>query len=165
MKRVFIAVFYLPVFLLISSISCTSPQNEPSSNRAIEEPMTELAEVDRLPAFKPCENVETENEDFLCFQKHLMQHLADNLNYPLEAQAVGLQGQMVTQFIIDRHGRTQEVKITKEQFNKPEEKAAVKAARASALQVIKTIPQLQPAMEQGAPVAVQFTLPIALQPE
>ena len=145
------------------AIACTSLSRE--DERDITEPMTVLEEVDRLPAFPPCENVQTENEEFYCFQKNLMQHLADNLQYPVEAQTVGLQGQMQTQFVINRKGKVQDVEIISQQFNKPGEQAAIKAARLAAISAIQSIPPLKPAIEQDAPVAVQFTLPIALQPE
>jgi len=150
--------------VLVAACNPTPSGHSAAPETTVEEPMTVLSEVDQLPVFAGCEQAQTENEEFLCFQQSLMQHLAQALQYPPEAEQVGLEGMMEVRFIINRQGQVEDVTLLESRFNRPEQALAIRKSKAAARHAVASIPPVQPAIEQGQPVAVQFTLPIQLLP-
>lgn len=80
--------------------------------------------------------------------------IAKHVKYPKQAVAMGVQGKVFVQFIIEKDGLVSNVKVVKgvdELLNK------------EAIRVIKMMPKWIPGKQREKPVRVSFTLPIYFQ--
>lgn len=84
----------------------------------------------------------------------LMKFLKKNLRYPEIAQENYIQGKVYAQFIVDKTGKITDLKIIK---------GLDKSCDDEALRIINLMPDWMPGMQNGTPVAVYFTLPVAFQ--
>lgn len=84
----------------------------------------------------------------------LMQYLSSNIKYPVEAVKNGMQGRVVTSFIVEKDGSISEVKVVK---------SVHPALDAEAVRVVKAMPKWNPGKENGKPVRVKFTLPVTFR--
>lgn len=87
----------------------------------------------------------------------LMRFLSDNIDYPKEAQENGIQGRVITNFVVEKDGSITDVQVVR---------AVNPLLDAEAVRVIKTMPKWKPGTLKGQPVRVRFTLPVVfrLQP-
>lgn len=84
--------------------------------------------------------------------QELYKYLAMTIHYPTEAAQAKVQGQVYVQFVINEEGyvRTPWI-MTKQGYGMDEE----------ALRVVLSMPRWKPGRQNGAPVAVLYTLPIS----
>lgn len=144
-------------------------------DETIEEPSTMLfegiysmAEVEALPTFEECAGKETKEEKEKCFQKSLMKNLRKNVRYPADAKELEVQGKSYIGFVIDETGMVSEAKVIKSaglDYSKSNDavqnyKDAYASLDAEALNAIKATPKMSPALVNGKPVKVQFSLPV-----
>ena len=87
-------------------------------------------------------------------EEALMLFLKVNVKYPQSAAKRNVQGRVVMQFVVDKTGKVGEIKVAK---------SVDKALDAEATRVCKQLPDFYPAMENGEPVSVWFTLPITFK--
>ena len=87
-------------------------------------------------------------------EQALMLFLRVNVKYPPSAVKRNVQGKVVMQFVVDKTGKVTEIKVAK---------SVDKALDAEAIRVCKLLPDFYPALENGEPVSVWFTLPITFQ--
>ena len=87
-------------------------------------------------------------------EEALMLFLRVNVKYPDSAAKRNVQGRVVMQFIVDKTGKVGEIKVAK---------SVDKALDAEATRVCKQLPDFYPAMQNGEPVSVWFTLPITFK--
>ena len=87
----------------------------------------------------------------------LMRFLSDNIEYPKEAQENGIQGRVITNFVVEKDGSISDVQVVR---------AVNTLLDAEAVRVIKTMPNWKPGTLKGQPVRTRFTLPVVfrLQP-
>ena len=84
----------------------------------------------------------------------MMKFLQANIQYPKEAQAKGVQGRVIVQFVVNSDGS-----ICDEKVSKPVDPQL----DAEAIRVIRSMPNWKPGMQRGKPVRVRFTLPVTFR--
>lgn len=82
----------------------------------------------------------------------LLLYLNSSLVYPAEARKKNITGKVVARFLINRYGKVQNLKIV--QSLSPECDAEV-------IRVLYNMPAWNPALKDGIPVNVSFSLPVA----
>lgn len=78
-------------------------------------------------------------------------YLSNNLEYPANAQANGLQGKVYVSFVVGKEGQISEVKVVK---------SAGKELDAEAVRVVRMMPAWIPGTQRGKAVRVAYVLPI-----
>ena len=81
----------------------------------------------------------------------LYKYIAENLHYPEQAKADGVQGKVVVQFTVMDNGDIVNVEVAKGIGGGCDEEA---------LRVVKSMPKWKPAIYEGKPVNVQYCIPI-----
>ena len=81
----------------------------------------------------------------------LMKFLSDNIKYPVIAQENGIQGRVITTFVVERDGSITDMNVVRGQDPSLDKEA---------VRVIKTMPRWKPGQQRGKPVRVRFTLPV-----
>lgn len=107
------------------------PPPPPSDNNTFQK-------VDKMPAFPGGEVA-------------LMKFIGDSIRYPKDAKEKGLQGKVITSFIVKADGTVSEVKIIR---------GISRSLDDEALRVIKSLPDFIPAELDGKKVAVSYMIPI-----
>lgn len=107
---------------------------------------------------------ESENEEvFTVVDKHpeyfggikeLMKFLVDSTQYPAEAEKDGIQGRVITSFIVHKDGSTSDINILK---------GVDSLLDAEAIRVLSLMPKWMPGMLNGENVNVRFTLPVVFR--
>ena len=87
--------------------------------------------------------------------KALMKFLDDNLRYPAEARAMGIQGRVVVTFVVERDGNIDSIKVVK--------KVSPELDR-EALRVIRLMPKWNPGKQNGKTVRTKYTIPVIFKP-
>ena len=86
--------------------------------------------------------------------QELMKFLQTNIRYPKEAQARGLQGRVVVQFVVNKDGSICEENVVK---------SVDPQLDAEALRVLRSMPNWTPGKQRGEPVRVRFTIPVTFK--
>ena len=86
--------------------------------------------------------------------QELMKFLQTNIRYPKEAQARGLQGRVVVQFVVNKDGSICDEHIVK---------SVDPQLDAEALRVVRSMPNWTPGKQRGEAVRVRFTLPVTFR--
>ena len=86
--------------------------------------------------------------------QELMKFLQTNIRYPKEAQARGLQGRVVVQFVVNKDGSICEENVVK---------SVDPQLDAEALRVVRSMPNWTPGKQRGEAVRVRFTLPVTFR--
>jgi TonB family protein len=81
----------------------------------------------------------------------MMHFLAKNIKYPKTAFDMGISGRVILQFVINKEGKIENVKILRGIGGGCDEEA---------LRVIKMMPNWEPGMDKGKIVSVYFTIPV-----
>ena len=102
---------------------------------------------DREPVF----NVVEQMPSFPGGMEALMQYLAKNMRYPVEAQKNKVQGRVVVGFIVSKDGDIKKGHILR---------GVDPELDAEAIRVIESMPRWMPGMQRGKAVAVSYTLPV-----
>lgn len=114
---------------------------------------------DAMPVFEGCGKISDNDEKKDCSNKNMLKFIYTNLKYPKEAKDQGIQGMVVTQFIIDKDGKIANPKIVRELGGGTNE-AVLKVINSMNEEVTWT-----PGRVDGKNVAVQFTLPVKFKLE
>ena len=85
-------------------------------------------------------------------QAALFEYLSQQVTYPEEAQANGIEGRVICSFVVDTDGSITDVEVARSSGDVSLDQEAI--------QVIQSMPQWQPAQQDGVPVRVRFSLPI-----
>lgn len=84
----------------------------------------------------------------------LMKYIQQNIKYPKEAQAKGIQGRVVVQFVVNKDGSISDAKVVK---------AVDPQLDAEALRVVNAMPNWTPGKNKGEPVNTRFTIPVVFK--
>jgi TonB family protein len=87
-------------------------------------------------------------------EEELRKFIADNIKYPEEAEQKNIQGKVYVQFVINREGNVEDVKLAKGVDPLLDE---------AAMNIVKSMPQWKPGKQRGQYVKVSFTIPINFQ--
>lgn len=86
--------------------------------------------------------------------KNLNAWLTNQIDYPIEAVEVGLEGKVYLNFIIDVDGSISSVTVTR---------GVDKVLNEEAIRVIKSMPKWKPGLQNGRPVKVSFSMFISFK--
>jgi protein TonB len=81
----------------------------------------------------------------------MYEYLAENMHYPLEARAKGIEGKVYVQFVISKTGDIEDVEIIKGVHDLIDKQAFI---------VVRDMPDWTPGKHEGKPVRVRYTIPI-----
>ncbi len=95
-----------------------------------------------------------ENPKFPGGEEELYKYLGKTIKYPPIARELGIQGKVILQFIVDKEGNLQELKV----LNNPNQSLTDEALR-----VVKLMPAWTPGRSEGELVKVSFKLPVKFQ--
>lgn len=84
----------------------------------------------------------------------LKEFISTNIKYPAEAKTEGIQGKVFVSFTVDKAGKVTDAEIAK---------GVHSALDAEALRVIKKMPNWKPGENEGVPVDVRYTVPVAFR--
>jgi len=120
-----------------------------------------LKVVDEMPRFPGCEmlkaNAEVINK---CAQEKMLEFIYKNLEYPAEARKNGVEGMAVIQFNIGKKGQVLDIEIVRDPG------AGTGNAAKDVVEKMNTMEERWiPGKMKGAPVKVQYTLPIKFKLE
>ena len=109
------------------------------------------ASKDSVKDKEPVFNVVEQMPSFPGGMEALMQYLAKNMRYPVEAQKNKVQGRVVVGFIVSKDGDIKKAHILR---------GVDPELDAEAIRVIESMPRWMPGMQRGKAVAVSYTLPV-----
>ena len=84
----------------------------------------------------------------------LMEYLNKNIKYPVIAEENGIQGRVVTTFVVERDGTINDVKVIK---------SVDPSLDKEAVRVVRSMPKWNPGKQNGSAVRVKFTLPVTFR--
>ena len=109
-----------------------------ASEDGVDAPQTVFEMVEQMPKYPGGLNA-------------MMQYLARNIKYPVEAQKNKAEGRVIVQMIINKDGEVTNTKVINS--ISPE-------LDAEAIRVVSNMPKWEPGMQRGKAVNVRYTLPI-----
>lgn len=140
----------------LAEVIRTSPQWTPPRNPEMNEPFTaEVVARFTLPdKVKVAETfiVVEEMPKFPGGDQALFEHLYENLNYPPEAKAEGIQGKVILRFVITSEGKVADVTIVRGVHPLLDQEA---------VRVMNTVPDWIPGKQGGRAVDVYYSVPIS----
>ena len=84
----------------------------------------------------------------------MMNFISENIRYPKEAHQKGIQGRVITNFVVMKDGSISNVQIMR---------GVDALLDAEAIRVLESMPVWKPGKQRGEPVNVRFTLPVVFR--
>lgn len=84
----------------------------------------------------------------------LIKYISQNLKYPESAAGKGIQGRVVIRFVINEDGDIEDIEVVK---------SLNRECDVEALRVVKSLPRWNPAISDGKPIKIFFTIPISFK--
>lgn len=84
----------------------------------------------------------------------MMKFLGDNIKYPVIAQENGIQGRVITNFVVEKDGSITDVQVVR---------GVDPSLDKEAVRVIQSMPKWKPGKQRGSSVRVRFTLPVVFR--
>lgn len=81
----------------------------------------------------------------------LLKYLSKNVKYPVNAKKNGIQGRVVTNFVVNKNGSISNVRVLRSVDTELDKEA---------IRVISSMPNWKPGIQRGEAVRVKYTLPI-----
>jgi TonB family protein len=165
-KSIYLAV--LPLLATMTLIACNKAQEEsPITSTQIEnqESLLSLDQIDRFPVPPGVSETASAEELKSSLIKSISSHIANNFEYPVLAQELGMEGKIHVQFVIDKNGELTDIKVLRSlEAKDAEEEKAVLQAEQEATALIASIPKFnKPALKDGKAVNLKMVLPISLK--
>ena len=117
----------------------TETVTTPSAPDQAESPVLEAAEI--MPEFPGG-------------TKALLDSIAKNLKYPPKAINSRTEGRVILQFVIDKQGKVTDVQVMR---------GVTPELDQAAIDVMRSLPDWKPGMQDGKPVNVKYTMPIVFK--
>ena len=111
-----------------------------------------FAIIEDAPIYPGCEKVANAKRK-TCFQEKINKHIKKTFRYPEIAQEMGIQGKVLTTFIIDKEGNITNIRM----------RAPDKSLEKEAHRIISSLPRMTPGKQRGRPVRVPFSIPITFR--
>ncbi len=80
-----------------------------------------------------------------------MRHVSKRFQYPKIAKEYGIQGKVFVSFVVDKTGNITNVQVVR---------GVDKNLDKEAIRLITSLPKMQPAVQKGKPVSINYTIPI-----
>ena len=116
----------------------------------IQIPLEIEKKIDENKAFDVVEQMPS----FIGGDAALMKYLNKNIKYPVIAEDNGIQGRVVTTFVVERDGSITDVKVIK---------SVDPSLDKEAVRVIKSMPKWNPGRQNGSAVRVKYTYPVTFR--
>ena len=84
-------------------------------------------------------------------KQRLLDWVMKNIQYPVEAREMGIQGRVIVQFVVNKSGKAVEPVIVQSLHHLLDDEA---------IRLVESMPRWKPGEEKGEPVRVKFTMPI-----
>ena len=114
--------------------------------------------VEEMPRFPGCEEKRLSKDALKeCSNNKLSMFIGENLKYPKDARESSVQGKAIIQFVVNKQGKLEELKLLRDPGSECGD---------AALEVIKKMKDeitWIPGKQRGQKVKVQFTLPITFK--
>ena len=123
---------------------------EPRKEEAPSEPEIFLI-VEKMPAFKGCENEPTEEKRAACSHNRIQEYLGRTIIYPPMAKDNNITGTVFVTFVIDENGAVKDAKVLRGVGSGLDEEA---------IRAVKAMPKWTAGQQRGKPVKVQYNLPV-----
>jgi TonB family protein len=128
-----------------------APKTPPTTATVISsDQVLDIAEV--MPRYAGCETATQDSVD--CTFLKVLNHMKTNIKYPEEAMKNKVEGQVVTEFIIEANGSISNAVVKKGIGSGCDEEA---------IRVVNMMPAWIPGMQNGQAVRVKMTLPVVFQ--
>ena len=95
-------------------------------------------------------NVVEQMPEFPGKEKAMMEFVTNNIHYPEEAKDNGIEGRVFVEFVVEKDGSVNEVKVLRGIGHGCDEEA---------VRVVKAMPKWKPGMQKGKPVRVHYQMP------
>ncbi|WBO84627.1 TonB family protein [Hymenobacter yonginensis] len=121
-----------------SAVAQTASPTRPGTEQVVNKIYTYVEQMPEFPGGQPA----------------LFRTLGQTIVYPAEALQQGLEGKVFVSFVVAVSGQVQDVKVSK---------SVHPLLDAEALRAVQALPAFVPGKQNGRPVAVAYTLPIAFR--
>ena len=125
-------------------------QNEIIEEYVYEAPEIEEEEIVEAEIFKVVE----EMPEFPGGAGKLLEYIGKNIKYPMMARESDIQGKVFVQFVVEPDGNISHVQVLRGIGGGCDEEA---------VRVVESIPKWKPGKQRGAPVRVQYMVPIVFK--
>ncbi|MBQ6652575.1 MAG: TonB family protein [Prevotella sp.] len=102
------------------------------------------------PVYEVCEVL----PEFPGGMSEMMKFVQENMKYPQEAHANGVQGRVIVNYIVEKDGSLSNIHVVR---------SVDPLLDAEALRVVSLMPKWKPGKQDGKPVRVKFTIPITFK--
>lgn len=143
------------ITLMILNISTVAFSQETPSN------------VDSPPIAFGCDSLKNAGDEDLklCFKKYIANHISSEFQFPKEARSYGVEAKIYVNFAIDTDGNIVNPQIVSgaaKEFRRgsKKQKEIAEQLDREALRVAQTIRIIRPAIKDGKPIRMSFTIPI-----
>ncbi len=110
-----------------------------------------ITNVEKKPVFPGCENLQTEEERFECFNNEIRKFIGRHVQYKTIWKELGLEGKVFIRFVVDRQGEITDVEVRRGVHNDLDQEA---------LKTISKLPKMTPAKQNGRAVNVEYIVPV-----
>jgi len=110
--------------------------------------------VDEIPLFNACERSPISEQE-KCFKQEISSHIIKNFKYPEKAYDKSIQGRVYIQFLINKIGDIEDIKVKGPKNGELLENEA--------LRIINLLPKFKAGKHYGKKVKVKYGLPIAFK--
>ena len=139
------ALAVLPVAVALLMVGCKPAEAQKAENTAVQQ------EEASTPVNDTVYDLVEVQPEFPGGIEALYKYLAENINYPEQAKAEGVQGRVFVRFVIEADGSITNAQVLRGIGGGCDEEA---------LRVVNAMPKWKPGMQDGKPVRVQYNLPI-----
>ncbi len=105
--------------------------------------------IEEIPIFQGCEELDDKNSR-ICFQQKMITHIERNFQYPSLALQKKLKGKVDLFCLITKEGEVTKIRA----------KGPHSILEKDAIEIMKRLPKMTPAKQNGVPVRVPFSIPI-----
>ena len=152
MKKELLFAALASVSLLLAGCNANPQQTETAAPDA-----SDTATETAAPAPTPTDSVYEVAEvmpEFPGGTQALFKFISENLEYPQHAIDGQIEGRVVVQFVVDKTGKVGNIQVVR---------SIDKLLDQAAIDVVCALPAWKPGMQNGQPVNVRYTLPIAFK--
>ncbi len=138
--------------IAVNKATSYSTKSETSSGEAVIKDFMRFDQVTKSPIFITCDNANSNEVREQCNKETVLGVLLDNLVYPFDAAAEGIEGQVWVRFIIDDEGY-----VTNVTTKGPENGTLLEQ---EAERLVKLLPKFIPGKHNEQYVSVEYFMPI-----
>ncbi|MDR0844431.1 MAG: energy transducer TonB [Tannerella sp.] len=147
-------VLFIPLIAGLLLFNCTNATNSRKESKEEQTAQSAVSNDDELPDGEKVYDMAEVMPEFPGGQQALMDFIAKNIKYPVEAIEKSIQGRVLVGFVVKTDGLIDGVKVVQ-----PVDASLDKEA----MRVINSMPKWTPGTNKGKAVAVKFSVPISFR--